>query len=108
MADPLSLLREYVSTGRIQEVVLTGDRLTAWDVRDDEGDPAPVADDVASGSSDPMAISLTPFETQFLDFAKAIETGGEPTCSAQAGYAALELVESIYTSCRTGEKQVFA
>lgn len=27
MADPLSLLREYVSTGRIEEVVLTGDRV---------------------------------------------------------------------------------
>ena len=88
--------------------VITGDRLTAWDVQDDEGEPAPVASDVASGASDPMAISLTPFERQFTDFAEAIQTGREPTCSAEAGYAALELVERIYTSCRTGEKQVLA
>ena len=40
--------------------VITGDKLTAWDVHDDEGDPAPLAKDVASGASDPMAISLEP------------------------------------------------
>ena len=28
-----------------------------------------------SGASDPMAISLTPFERQFLDFGGAIKTG---------------------------------
>ncbi len=88
--------------------VITGDRLTAWDVKDDEGEPAPVARDVASGASDPMAISLEPFERQFLDFADAIKTGREPKCSAAAGFAALELVERIYASCRTGEKQVLA
>ena len=27
MADPLSLLREFVSTGRIEEVVLSGDKV---------------------------------------------------------------------------------
>lgn len=88
--------------------VITGDRLTAWDVQDDQGEPAPVAKDVASGASDPMAISLEPFERQFLDFADAIKTGREPKCSAAAGLAALELVERIYASCRTGEKQVLA
>jgi len=88
--------------------VITGDRLTAWDVKDDEGEPAPVALDVASGASDPMAISLEPFERQFLDFADAIKTGREPKCSAAGGLAALQIVESVYNSCRTGEKQVFA
>ncbi len=42
--------------------VLTGDKLTAWDVQDDSGEPAPVEKEVMSGSSDPMAIPLTPFE----------------------------------------------
>lgn len=88
--------------------IITGDKLTTWDVKDDEGEPAPVAQDVASGSSDPMAISLAPFERQFLDFADAIRNNREPKCSAAAGYAALELVERIYASCRSGEKQVLA
>jgi UDP-N-acetyl-2-amino-2-deoxyglucuronate dehydrogenase len=47
--------------------VVTGDRLTHWDVRDDEGEPPPLARDVASGASDPMAISLDPVERQFRD-----------------------------------------
>jgi predicted dehydrogenase len=48
--------------------IVTGDQLTTWDVRDDEGEPAPIAQQAKSGASDPMAISLTPFERQLADF----------------------------------------
>ena len=48
--------------------VISGDKLTTWDVENDSGEPAPIAKEVASGASDPMAISLTPFERQFRDF----------------------------------------
>ena len=84
--------------------VVTGDRLTHWDVRDDEGEAPPLARDVASGASDPMAISLDPFERQFLDFARAIESGRRPLVGGDEGYAALELVDAIYRSCRSGER----
>jgi UDP-N-acetyl-2-amino-2-deoxyglucuronate dehydrogenase len=84
--------------------VVTGDRLTTWDVQDDAGEDAPVARDVASGASDPMAISLDPFERQFLDFAEAIKTGRPPLVSGEDGYQALQLVDAIYRSCRSGEK----
>ena len=84
--------------------VVTGDRLTRWDVQDDAGDDAPVARDVASGASDPMAISLDPFERQFLDFAEAINTGRPPLVSGEDGYQALQLVDAIYRSCRTGAR----
>jgi UDP-N-acetyl-2-amino-2-deoxyglucuronate dehydrogenase len=87
--------------------IVTGDRLTAWDVRDDAGDTPPIARDVASGASDPMAISLEPFERQFLDFADAIRTGRRPLVSGEEGYQALELVDAIYRSCRTNEKVTF-
>jgi len=82
--------------------IVTGDRLTAWEVQDDTGEPAPVARDVASGASDPMAISLDPFERQFLDFADAIRTGRPPLVGGEEGYQALQLVDAIYRSCRTG------
>jgi predicted dehydrogenase len=82
--------------------VVTGDRLTAWEVQDDTGEPAPVARDVASGASDPMAISLDPFERQFLDFADAIRTARPPLVGGEEGYQALQLVDAIYRSCRTG------
>jgi len=84
--------------------VVTGDRLTAWEVQDDTGEPAPVARDVASGASDPMAISLEPFERQFLDFADAIRTGRPPLVGGEEGYQALQLVDAIYRSCRTGSR----
>jgi predicted dehydrogenase len=84
--------------------IISGDKLTAWDVQDDSGDPPPLAQDAASGSSDPMAISLEPFERQFLDFGDAIRTGREPLVSGEDGYQALEIVDAIYRSCRGGEK----
>ena len=68
-------------------------------------DPAPVAADVASGASDPMAISLTPFERQFRDFADAIQTGRKPLVDGEEGYRALAVVLGIYRSCRE-KKQI--
>ena len=86
--------------------VVTGDKLTTWDVQDDSGDPAPVTKQVASGASDPMAISLEPFERQFLDFADAITHHRQPRVSGEQGYQALEVVDAIYRSCRTGQEVV--
>ncbi len=86
--------------------VISGDKLTTWDIENDSGDPAPLATEVASGASDPMAISLEPFERQFLDFGEAIRTGRTPLVSGEDGYRALELVQSIYRSCREGQKVI--
>src|SRR3954452_6814224 len=62
--------------------VISGDNLTTWDVLNDEeanqADPAALGRNLASGSSDPMAISLTSFERQFLDFGDAIRSGRQP------------------------------
>jgi len=86
--------------------VVTGDKLTAWDVEDDFGDPAPVTKEVASGASDPMAISLEPFERQFLDFGDAIANRRPPKIAGEQGYQALEVVDAIYRACRAGQKVV--
>jgi predicted dehydrogenase len=84
--------------------IISGDRLTGWDVKDDEKasatDPAPVTQNVSSGSSDPMAIAVTSFERQFQDFSEAIKTGREPLVNGEEGYRALEVVLGIYQSCR--------
>lgn len=85
--------------------IVTGDRLTTWDVQDDRGGTPPLARDIASGASDPMAISLDPIERQFRNFADAVRTGGTPAVSGRDGYAALEVVDAIYRACRTGERQ---
>ena len=84
--------------------IISGDRLTAWDVQNDSEanalDPAPIEENVSSGASDPMAIQVTSFERQVVDFADAIRTGRSPLVDGEAGYRALEVVLAIYQSCR--------
>jgi UDP-N-acetyl-2-amino-2-deoxyglucuronate dehydrogenase len=82
--------------------VISGDKLTTWNVENDSGEPAPVAYDVASGASDPMAISLAPFERQFRDFGEAIQEGRQPVSSGEDGFRALQVVLGVYESCRKG------
>ncbi len=82
--------------------IVTGDKLTRWDVQDDSGEPAPLDTAMASGASDPMAISTLTLERQFLDFGEACATGRAPLVSAVDGYRALQAVTSIYDSCRQG------
>jgi len=82
--------------------IISGDKLTTWNVENDSGEPPPLELDVASGASDPMAISTAPFERQFLDFGDAIRTGRKPVSSGEDGYRALQAVVSIYESCRGG------
>ena len=84
--------------------IVTGDQLTAWDVKDDAGESAPLAQLAKSGASDPMAISTVPFERQLAEFGDACKAGREPACSGVDGYKALELVRSIYDSCAEGRK----
>jgi predicted dehydrogenase len=84
--------------------IVTGDQLTAWDVQDDSGEPAPLAQQTKSGASDPMAISLTPFERQLADFGVACKTGRAPAVSGADGYRALQLVRGIYESCAEAKK----
>ena len=51
-----------------------------------------------------MAISLEPFERQFLDFGEAIRSGREPLVSGEDGYQALEIVDAIYRRAAAGKK----
>jgi predicted dehydrogenase len=81
--------------------VIAGDRLTRWDVMQDAGPPPPLNPAIQSGASDPMAISLQPFERQFLDFAAAIRDNRLPLVSGEEGFRTLEIVDAIYRSCRT-------
>ncbi len=82
--------------------IITGDQLTAWDVKDDAGDAPPLAAKAASGASDPMALSNVPVERQMMDFAVACRDGRPPLCSGMDGYRALQLVRAIYDSAQSG------
>jgi predicted dehydrogenase len=82
--------------------IISGDQLTGWDVQNDSGERAPVAAEAASGASDPLAISLAPFERQLSDFGEACREGRAPSCSGEDGFRALALVRAIYDSCAGG------
>jgi len=86
--------------------VISGDKLTTWDVENDSGEPAPVTRNLTSAASDPMGVPLEPFERQFLDFGDAIRNGRRPAVAGEEGYEALQVVDAIYRSCRTGAKVV--
>jgi predicted dehydrogenase len=49
-----------------------------------------------------MAIAVDSFERQFLDFGEAIKSGRRPLVDGEQGQRALELVDAIYRSCRSG------
>ena len=80
--------------------IITGDKLTTWDVRHDSGEEPPLSRALASGASDPLAISLAPFERQFLDFGEAIRCRRAPLVTGEEGFRALQVVDAIYRSCR--------
>jgi predicted dehydrogenase len=80
--------------------VITGDKLSAWNVQEDAGETPALAAQNASGASDPMAISTLPLERLMRNFAEACESGGEMVCSAEDGYRALQLVTAIYAAAR--------
>ena len=59
--------------------IVTGDKLTTWDVQDDAGEPAPLFKEVASERVRPDGlISLLGFERQLLDFGEACKNGTQP------------------------------
>ena len=88
--------------GTAGTAVITGDRLTCWDVEGDSGGDAPLAAGVESGAADPMAISIENLQRQFLDFGAAIEEGREPLINGEEGLAALRFVLGVYRSARDG------
>jgi predicted dehydrogenase len=94
----------YEIHGTKGSAIITGDQLTTWDVQDDAGELAPLSQQGKSGASDPMAISLTPFERQLSDFGEACKAGRAAASSGVEGYRALQLVRSIYDACSEGRK----
>lgn len=94
----------YEIHGTKGSAIITGDQLTTWDVQDDSGEPAPLAQQAKSGASDPMAISLTPFERQLADFGEACRANRPAAVSGIEGYRALQLVRAVYQSCNEGKK----
>ena len=81
--------------------IITGDKLTTWQVEGDPGEDAPLASAAElSGAADPMAIPIENLKRGFADFARAVEQGTSPLIDAEQGYRALQIVLGVYDSAR--------
>lgn len=102
--------------------VIEGDALIALAVIAGENRPSeppmPHALRVASGGTHaaaarilaaPEPVGFDPWteghRRQFLDFVRAVESGGEPLVSGREGRKTVELIEAIYRSARTGRPE---
>jgi UDP-N-acetyl-2-amino-2-deoxyglucuronate dehydrogenase len=98
--------RRIEITGTEGTVILEGDNLTAWALRDGSPNPASAENDLSDGSADPMAIDCEGHRRVFEDFAGAILQGRKPLVDGREGRLALELVLALYRSAQGGGRIV--
>jgi len=92
--------RRLEITGTEGTVILEGDSLTTWSLRDGSPNPAASAAEVSDGSADPMAIDCEGHRRVLADFADSILRERKPLVDGRDGRESLELVESIYRFAR--------
>ncbi len=90
--------RRLEITGTEGTVILDGDNLTTWSLRDGSANPAISAGEVSNGSADPMAIDCEGHRRVMADFAASILHERKPLVDGRDGRESLELVEAIYRS----------
>jgi UDP-N-acetyl-2-amino-2-deoxyglucuronate dehydrogenase len=88
-------------------LILEDDVLVDWQVRSgDEAERAALLGTYGGrgtgGSSDPMAISFENHRLQYQDLIDALDSGRAPAVDGREGIKAVELVEAIYASTRSG------
>jgi predicted dehydrogenase len=92
--------RRLEITGTEGTVVLDGDNLVTWSLRDGSENPLPPAPEVSDGSANAMAISCEGHRRVMDDFARAIREGRPPFVDGYEGRTALEFVLALYRSAR--------
>lgn len=97
--------RRLEITGTEGTVILDGDNLTTWALRDGSANPAAPAGDVSNGSADPMAIDCEGHRRIMADFAAAILQQRKPLVDGRDGRESLELVRAIYHSAAAHRRQ---
>jgi predicted dehydrogenase len=94
--------RRIELTGTEGTVILDGDDITVWELRDGSRSPVAAAGDISNGSSNPMAISSEGHRRVMADFACAVLEGRAPHVDGRAGRESLEVVQAVYRSAREG------
>ncbi len=94
--------RRLELTGTEGTIVLDGDNISTWALRDQSPNPLPAAADISDGSGNAMAISCEGHRRIMEDFSEAIREDRAPYVDGQQGRTSLELVLAIYRSAREG------
>ncbi|MFH1006797.1 MAG: Gfo/Idh/MocA family oxidoreductase, partial [Candidatus Latescibacterota bacterium] len=86
-------------------VILEAGATRMWEIIDgaQEDRPAISEEPYGTGASDPMAFPIVCHQAQFQDMVDAVLEGREPAVNGREGRKALEVVQAIYQSARTGE-----
>ncbi len=88
--------RRIELTGTEGTVVLDGDNISVWSLRDSSLCPTPAAAEISDGSANPMAIDCEGHRRVMADFAESILTHRKPEVDGKEGRKSLELVRRIY------------
>lgn len=65
----------------------------------------PTGRSVDDRAASPLISDLRPHQAVLEDFIRAIQSDGEPLCNGREGRRSLAVVEAIYASCRTGQRE---
>lgn len=96
--------RRVELTGSQGTVIIEHDRLLAADLREAPEDVRSTGDDQNVSASSATVSDVRGHKAALEDFARAIESGGEPRCSGVEARRSVELVEAIYEACASGKR----
>src|SRR5437867_4682921 len=94
--------RRLELTGTEGTVILDGDNITTWALKDGSANPLPPTTDVSNGSANPMAIDCEGHRRGMEDFAAPILENRAPGVDGREGRQSLDLVLAIYRSAGEG------
>jgi len=95
--------RRVELTGSEGTVMIEHDRLIAADLRQTPEDFRSTGDDQNASASSATVSDVRGHRAVLEDFARSIESGGEPRCSGVEARRSVALVEAIYQACASGK-----
>ncbi len=98
--------RRLEITGTQGTVVLDGDNIVTWALRDKSPNPLPPSAEISDGSGNAMAISNEGHRRIMQDFSEAIRDDRQPYVDGVQGRRSLELVSALYRSANDGGRPV--
>lgn len=93
--------------GENGSIILEAGKITAWNVKGQEGPQETASETEGSGSSDPMAIDYNLHLAQIKDLVEAIWEDRDPLVTGVSGKKSLELILGIYQSSKEGNQIMF-